>query len=399
MASRISPYVDNTGLVFAYDLANVNRSYLGEPTTNLAAGLGLTDLGAGLSFVGVEDGWLKYSMSATWSGGGYPYSIALNGVNFTGGQPYSVVAILRTNVENKFNYFCTNGISYVNQPKDYEGTLSATLNSDGSRTVRRVNFAYTSTTGQLGYLFTNPINGITFNPATDFVYLKALQAEQKPHPTPFTTGTRSVTQGLKDLTGNSTIDLTNVSFDGNAQMTFDGTDDYAEMSSFNVDQNNEFTLEAIIYPNTISGNQSVIKKNTSNDNWPIFSMNLVGSNINGYYSSINYGQCLEGADGTSGIITANKFWHIAYSKGSGGFETMKLYINGMSVPYTNFLYGSHINNIASSNKPIHIGRNLDGAAFIQPFNGLIPISRVFNRQLTDSEILQNFNAIKGRYSL
>ena len=35
MASRISPYVDNTGLVFAYDLANIKRSYLGQPTVNV----------------------------------------------------------------------------------------------------------------------------------------------------------------------------------------------------------------------------------------------------------------------------------------------------------------------------------------------------------------------------
>jgi hypothetical protein len=171
------------------------------------------------------------------------------------------------------------------------------------------------------------------------------------------------------------------------------------MSSFNIDQNNEFTLEAIIYPNTVSGNQSIIKKNTSNDNWPILSMTLVGSNIDGYYSSPTYGQCLEGAYGTNGIITANKFWHVAYSKGVGGYTTMKLYINGASVPYNNFLYGSHINSIATSTKPIHIGRNLDGASWVQPFNGIIPVSRVYNRQLTDSEIQQNFNAIRGRYGI
>ena len=36
MAGRVAPYIDNTGLVFAYDQANIVRSYLGEPTVNLA---------------------------------------------------------------------------------------------------------------------------------------------------------------------------------------------------------------------------------------------------------------------------------------------------------------------------------------------------------------------------
>jgi len=34
MAGRVAPYVDNTGLAFAYDQSNTVRSYLGEPTTN-----------------------------------------------------------------------------------------------------------------------------------------------------------------------------------------------------------------------------------------------------------------------------------------------------------------------------------------------------------------------------
>ncbi len=35
MAGRVAPYVDNTGLAFAYDQSNTVRSYLGEPTTNM----------------------------------------------------------------------------------------------------------------------------------------------------------------------------------------------------------------------------------------------------------------------------------------------------------------------------------------------------------------------------
>jgi len=67
---------------------------------------------------------------------------------------------------------------------------------------------------------------------TDIVYIRNLQVEQKPHATPFVNGTRSATQGLLDRTGDRAIDLSNVSFDSNAEMIFDGTDDYISIPTY-----------------------------------------------------------------------------------------------------------------------------------------------------------------------
>lgn len=207
----------------------------------------------------------------------------------------------------------------------------------------------------------------------------------------------------RDLSGNVyngtlTNGPTYSSSNGGA-ISFDGTDDYIDVTSFNIDAGNAFTLEAFIKPNTVSGTQTIIKKNTSNDNWPIFQMVLSGANLYGYYSSIIYGQCLEGAYTTNNPITTNSWYYIAFSKGTGGYTTMKLFINGISVSYSNYLYGSHINTIASSTKPIYIGRDLDGPNWINPFNGLMPIARVYNIQLSDQEISQNYNAMKTRFGL
>jgi hypothetical protein len=55
----------------------------------------------------------------------------------------------------------------------------------------------------------------------DYVDVANVQLELKGHVTPFTTGTRSTTDGLKDLSGNSNHNnLNNVSFDSNARPTF-----------------------------------------------------------------------------------------------------------------------------------------------------------------------------------
>jgi len=209
--------------------------------------------------------------------------------------------------------------------------------------------------------------------------------------------TRSATDVLIDQTRRSTINVVS-SYNSNGKVSFDGTDDYLEVSSFNV-TTNEFTIEAVIKPTATSGNYSIIKKNTSNDNWPIFSMGISGNDLTGYYSSSTYGQCLEGVYTTNNPITNNNWYHVVFSKGTAGYTSMLLYINGTSVSYTNYLYGSHINNIATSDKPIHIGRDLDGVNWVSAFAGEIPIVRVYNRQLTSAEISQNFTAYKRRFGI
>lgn len=54
------------------------------------------------------------------------------------------------------------------------------------------------------------------------------QIELNTHRTPYVDGTRSATQGRLDLAGYNTLDLGNMSFDTNAQMYFNGVDDYAK---------------------------------------------------------------------------------------------------------------------------------------------------------------------------
>lgn len=51
------------------------------------------------------------------------------------------------------------------------------------------------------------------------------QVELNTHRTPYVDGTRTATQGRVDLAGYNTLDLSNMSYDANAQMVFNGIDD------------------------------------------------------------------------------------------------------------------------------------------------------------------------------
>lgn len=212
----------------------------------------------------------------------------------------------------------------------------------------------------------------------------------------FVVGARTSNQVLTDLTGNLSISAPSLTYvqDG---FRFNGVDNYLEASSLNLDSTNAFTLEAVVKFYTVTGSQMLIKKNTSNDGWPIFQLYLSGQNLGGYYSSANYGECLEGVNTTNNPIVAGRWYHLVFSKSAAGYTSMKLYINGQPVSYSNYLYGSHVNNLANSTRPVHIGKQLDGTTWLSPVNGEIPITRIYNRQLSDAEVLRNFQVTSNRF--
>jgi hypothetical protein len=206
-----------------------------------------------------------------------------------------------------------------------------------------------------------------------------------------------------DLTGNGyNGTLTNgptYSSSNSGSIVFDGTNDYVTTADVN-HGTSEFTLEVWVYFNAFSSYNCIMKKNTDNEAWPVFSMYVQSDGtFRGLYSSQVFGACLEGAISSAGNISTNQWYHLCYSKGAAGYTTMKLHKNGVSLAYSNFLYGSHINEVCNSSKPVLIGVEYDETTFIRHVNGRIPVARIYNRQLSDSEILQNYNTQKGRFGL
>ena len=70
---------------------------------------------------------------------------------------------------------------------------------------------------------------------------------------------------------------------------------------------------------------------------------------------------------------------------------MTCYINGVSSGTT------AIGNLSISSQPFRIGRSVD--SFWSAFTGKISHVTVYNRQLSASEVLQNFNASRARFGV
>jgi len=375
MSAHANPDIIDDGLVFLYDTDD-GKSYKGEPTTNVVAnplpttGWSVSQAqGSALTRTYLtEDGIPFMRFSSVTNGNDYPRvanSVFANSATITGTFSTSLEvrgtagAVLRLRIYE-------NGSTKI--------TNSITLTSEWTR--------YTFDNQSTGFNLNQPY----FNPATsDAIYdIRNIQIEAKSHSTPFVNGTRSSTQGLIDRTGNSTINLSDVSFDSNAQMTFDGTDDYIPLTGniLNVDA---FTVEAVV--NITS---------TGNYNKPIFvAGNLSNSGIWFFKHRSGLGNRLvmHGYDGVNpriDVVSVNQVpdaqnTYVAVTFDGSAYQ---LYMNGEleGSPVVDNKVGATTTNYIGKQSSIYL-------------DGDIPTMKIYNKALTPDEILQNFNATKSRFGL
>ena len=383
MSSHCNPSVVDDGLVFLYDVEDI-QSYKGEPTTNVNT-FTLSDSGtdgSGQSSVGtrtiITDNHVRIvdvasntrqSHLITGLTASTTYTVSIRYKKLVGTptfrfqiQDYSGSSYLRT---IKFTNTSEIGV------EDVEGWQLAswtfTLGSDANAV-------------RIWYQ-----DGADYTTYTHSFELKNPQLEAKSHATPYVDGTRSATQGLLDRTGNSTIDISNASFDSNAQMTFDGTDDYAEVADQNsLDLTTAMSFEFVVKPDSSQSNPypRLIDKS-------VYLLHLTSTSPFGVYQNIYTSGGLR-QTGISSVVTAGNWNHIVCTyDGQYG----KIYVDAELVKTRDFGSVLACNTNSSSLKIAGDGTTN------RPLNGEMPISKIYNKILTASEVLQNFNATKSRFGL
>jgi len=199
---------------------------------------------------------------------------------------------------------------------------------------------------------------------------------------------------LNDLSGNNDGTIKNgvaFNYENGGSLEFDGYNDRVECGTGStLDITSGITLECVFNASTNTQNAGIINKWTSGavtDNSFTFLVNTTSNLRFILYDSIT---------GTTDLTLTSTFnenqWYHVTSTWDGSI--MKMYVNGVLQPET-LSYSGTIN---ISTKQLTIG-TLREEDFIFPFNGRIAISRVYNRGLDSSEVLQNYNSLKGRFGL
>ena len=190
-----------------------------------------------------------------------------------------------------------------------------------------------------------------------------------------------------DLSGNSNSGtLTNgptFNSDNNGSIVFDGSDDVVSISdSSSIDVTPTVTISSWINPSGFGGGNygRIID---SQDSYNFFLDNTISTGTN----AIRYWPNAGNAFSVSNVVTLNEWANFTVVH-SG--SNVVIYKNGISIGTS----GS-FSTLPSTSSGLTIGNRDDNA---RGFEGKISQVLVYDTALTAAEVLQNYNALKGRYA-
>ena len=403
MAGAAGPDTAEAGLVFAYDTGNTVTSYIGEPTTNIAyavnnnlnsnsnwwvnggnATFNDNDTSIPKPYVSNVNTSNLFIFSSLVTGTGSNQQLGSSIITISPSTIYSfsiwyyftgtsmqVYPYVRTAVNNNdLAYFAYNGdTNGANWPKNQWLLLKATVTTQANENG----------------IYMSSYTGTSLN---DKVYYFGYQVEQKAHCTPLALGTRSGTQGLLPLVNNLTIDISNVSFDSNAQIVFDGTNDSLVVGNNATLKNNNTSIEFVInYLNTPNGD--IIQFGVGSGTYAQHYYRAYSgySFWNWYPVGTGYGEIAI----PNGALPLNTYHHIVMTGNDQGY--VQFYINGIAQTGATRTSNTQPSNWTPADLTVG-GFSWDGYS-----SSVIPLVKIYNRVLTPAEVTQNFQANRYRFGI
>lgn len=180
------------------------------------------------------------------------------------------------------------------------------------------------------------------------------------------------------LTNGPTFSSTN-----GGNIVFDGTNDYIDIPNSSIFNTTVFTISAWAFPTAFANYKSIMAKLSNSSNYEQFGFNI---DVNGgvFFQ-------LGNNSGARSSLNLNQWNHVCgVCNGVNG----RLYVNSIINPNI-FTIGTE--GYSASN-PVRIG-NTSYTGNSRYFSGNISIVKIYNKALSASEVLQNFNATRRRFGL
>ena len=193
------------------------------------------------------------------------------------------------------------------------------------------------------------------------------------------------------LINNPTFNSTN-----RGSIVFDGVNDYVGIPQvLNTGQN--FSVFAWINPGAINVRNAIVGNGypyTSTKGWLLATATNYGNPLisNSFFISIGSDNAYRTAANNSIIINT---WNYIGAVVTNGGQDIKLYSNGIETSY----YGGILSatTITYDVNELNIGRRYSTNQ--EPFIGSIANVKIYNKVLSASEVIQNYNAQKSRFGL
>ena len=163
---------------------------------------------------------------------------------------------------------------------------------------------------------------------------------------------------------------------------FNGTNSSIVFPNDTILDSSVFTQEVWIKTNNLNQNGFFIEKGSVNTEYALFQENT------SLVFRTETPTLVDIRPTTASYITINDWNHIVGSYSSG---TKKFYINGVLISNV-----ATTGSIVANSYGVSLGA-YGGSVPAYWYNGYIGEARIYNRQLSDSEVLSNYNNTKGRY--
>jgi len=402
------PKIINDGLVLCLD-AHDAKSYAGEPVTNLygdiststalrpnrteynTSGTWTTDMPMCPENVGRVYKHTSGALTSSWSGNSYGYM--LKDIATTSGETYIVTCWVYVSSDCNIS-----GCPVViEQEASGESTVSGydggyDLNNKGTWQLLAKKCVADDLVRFIPLYPSR--NGVTDGSFSGFFAWGGAQVVKASYVTPYVLSSRSATNGWVDRSGNSNSGTlvngvnTGVSHyrDGqvimpvaNSYLDFDGSDDYMS-TSFGSGRNvysNPISFVAWVKSDTTTNNKMWLDHGSNGTNQRLYSALITADNTAGF-----------GIQGSAWSLPSNadtsKWYHQAIVMDSG---TARAYYDGIAAGTKSY---------TSYTLP---GNTIVGGRSGYYWDGKIACFAIYDKALTAAEVLSNYNATKGRFSL
>ena len=386
MALNQSPSIVTNGLVYYHDMGNTQKSWKGAPTTNVIQ----TDL----NLYDKDHGCAVTQLSETFEGNPI-YRVVFpsgtlprirttfsytTGQQFTGSIYYKVVT---QGSDTPQLWFRENGFGtvYVSTP------LSST-------TWQRASISYTFSSSGTSMFLLYQSNSLSTAPT--IIDFSMPQTELGSFATPFIAGTRTTSQAIADLTNTNTVTTTaDLTYNSNNTFSFANKVGFTSTLTGSSTQQ-QYTRIAWVTPSslgTVAGFKIIWCNGIGNNG--DMALCFEGNGYPAFHQYTTSPQS-EWTLVSSTLAVANQTYMIAVTVNRISLtNNVNLYVNGQLVAT-----GTNTGLATSASDTMYFGGALvDGYSGGRMFSGQIHSAMHYNRALSAAEVLQNFNALKGRYGL
>jgi hypothetical protein len=210
-------------------------------------------------------------------------------------------------------------------------------------------------------------------------------------------GTGFTVNGLVGGIGGTLVNGTGFTSSNYGSFIFDGTNDYIEVPDSNLLAfgTNPFTIDFWLYSTYVYPGSGIIYR-TILSNYldyqgvyaTYFYLGLYnnGSTLNNFISFLNSSSGnLMGSLGAN--INSNEWTNVTFTRNGNNLVCYKNGVSVSTVVSTNNFSGTRNARVGG------------GVISVNTFQGSFPSFKIYNRVLSAQEILQNFNAMRGRYGI